>query len=223
MRAMTMRRAILVSLAALASLASLLLTAACKDPPAPSITAPYRDDFERAAVGPDYVATADVYRIVGGQLNVSNAYNHPLWLRRKLPRNAVIELDVKSTSPAGDIKVEAWGDGRSHARHKGAYTSTGYVFIMGAWNNSKSILAKGNEHGADVQARTTPKVEPGRVYHWKIVKNGGRIEWFVDDMTTPFLAMDDPAPYEGPGHEHFGFNDWEADLWFDNLTITPLP
>ena len=31
----------------------------------------------------------------------------------------------------GDIKVELFGDGSSFAHDKGAYTSTGYVFIMG--------------------------------------------------------------------------------------------
>jgi hypothetical protein len=34
--------------------------------------------------------------------------------------------------------------------------------------------------------------------------------------------MDDPNPLEGRGHDHFAFNDWEANLSFDNLRITPL-
>jgi hypothetical protein len=34
--------------------------------------------------------------------------------------------------------------------------------------------------------------------------------------------MNDPEPLEGPGHDHFAFNDWEAELWFDNLHIQPL-
>jgi hypothetical protein len=198
-------------------------SAACQKTPAPAITSAWKDDFERAELGADYAtAKADSYRVSGGQLNAQGAVNHPLWLRRKLPASAVIELDVKSNSASGDIKVEAWGDGVSHAKDRGQYTSTGYVFVMGGWSNSKSILAKGNEHGQELSQRTTPKVEPGKVYHWKIVRNGGQIDWFVDDMQTPFLSLTDPAPLTGDGHAYFGFNDWESDLWFDNLTITPL-
>src|SRR5688500_11521616 len=113
--------------------------AACKETPRPAISAPWKDDFERAAPGGDYHPTApDAYRITGGQLNVSNGYNHPMWLLRPIPRDAVIELDVKSTSAAGDIKVEAWGDGAHHAPStaKVQYTASGYVFIFGGWNNT---------------------------------------------------------------------------------------
>jgi Farnesoic acid 0-methyl transferase len=208
-----------------AVLFTMITLAACKDPPKPPITAAWKDGFERAAVGGDYLPTAaDAYRITGGQLNVSNAYNHPMWLLRKLPRDAVIELDAKSTSAAGDIKVEAWGDGEHHApsNAKVQYTSTGYVFIFGGWGNSKSIIARQSEHGKDVVARQDVKVEPGRVYHWKIVRKGAKIDWFVDDLQTPFLSLDDPQPLEGESHSYFAFSDWESDLWFDNLTIAPL-
>ena len=47
-----------------------------------------------------------------------------------------------------------------------------------------------------------------------------KITWTIDQQ--PFLVLDDPNPLEGPGHEYFGFNNWEADTWFDNLVITPL-
>ncbi len=206
-------------------LASLAVTAAAchkqKDPPA--ISEAWTDTFDRVEIGGDYYATdASAWLIRDGVLYGQNAYNHPLWLRKKLPQHAIIEVDVVSHSPAGDIKFEAWGDGEHHARDRGQYTSSGYVFIMGGWNNSKSLLAKGNEHGRDVVERRQPRVEPGRKYHWKVVRNGKSIEWFVDDMTTPFLKYEDPSPYPLDGHSYFGFNDWEAELGFDNLTITPL-
>ncbi len=199
--------------------------AACKDTPRPPITTAWKDDFERAAVGGDYLPTApDAYRITGGQMNVSNGYNHPLWLLKKMPRDAVIELDVKSTSPSGDIKIEAWGDGEHHApsNEKIQYTSTGYVFIFGGWGNSQSVIARLSEHGSDVAKRTDVKVVPGKMYHWKIVRKGGHIDWFIDDMEKPFLSLDDAQPLQGDGHAYFAFSDWESDLWFDNLAIAPL-
>jgi hypothetical protein len=207
---------------ALPLLVLFLAVVGCRQPDPPPITGPWSDSFDRKEIGPEYYATADVYAIREGNLTVANAYNHPLWLRKKLPRDAAIELDLWSNSPAGDIKVEAWGDGRSYAHDKGAYTSTGYVFVMGGWNNSKNILAKGNEHGSEVVERRLPRVELGRKVHWKIVRKGTRVDWYVDDMTTPFLSLDDPAPLEGKGHDYFAFNDWESELHFDNLTITPL-
>ncbi len=209
-----------------AAFAVLLFACAAKTTPEPpAITDTWKDEFDRAAPGDDWSDTADkgVYEISGGVLNAKGAFNHPLWLRRKIPRDAIIEVDCWSNTPDGDIKVEAWGDGKSHAHDKGQYTSTGYVFIFGGWHNSKDEIAKGNEHDEANQAsRMTPLVELGRHYHWKIVRKGGRFEWFIDDMTTPFLAFDDKTPLEGPGHEYFAINNWQSDLWFDNLTITPI-
>jgi hypothetical protein len=196
-----------------------LALAGCKQPDPPPVGAAWSDNFDRAEIGFDYRATADVYRIKDGALNVSNGYNHPLWLRKKLPQNAVIEVDCWSKSPAGDLKLEIWGDGESYAENRGAYSSTGYDFIFGGWSNSKSEIARGNEHGADVASRTSPKVEIGRKYHWKIVRRGGHIDWYIDDPTTPFLSYDDPHPFTGAGHDYLAFDDWEADVWFDNLSI----
>jgi hypothetical protein len=213
--------------AAFAAAALLVAAAACKrgdeqgaEPP--PITAPWTDDFERPDIGDDWTTSATSYQLVNGALSARGARNRPLWLRRKLPRDAVIELDVWSNTPDGDIKVELYGDGRSYDRDGGRYTSTGYVVVMGGWNNSKSIVARGDEHGRDLVERNQPKVEQGKRYHWKIVRRGGRVEWFVNDMTAPFLALTDPAPLEGPGHEYFAIANWESDSWFDNLRIAPF-
>jgi Farnesoic acid 0-methyl transferase len=212
-----------------AGMAAALVGAAggCKSKPEstpepPAITADWSDDFERPDLGNDWHATSDSYQLVNGALSARGAKNRPLWLRRKLPRDVVIELDVWSNTPDGDIKVELFGDGRSFDRDAGRYTSSGYVVVMGGWNNSKSIVARGDEHGKDVVERAQPKVDPGRRYHWKIVRRGGRVEWFVNDMTAPFLALTDPTPLDGQGHAYFAINNWQSDSWFDNLRIAPF-
>src|SRR5579883_721913 len=88
-------------LAALLPLA-LLLTACPKNPSEPAAPAgPYQENFDRAELGPEWLATASSYRLVDGTLRLEKAYNHPIWLLRKLPRDVVIELDVVSYSPAG--------------------------------------------------------------------------------------------------------------------------
>jgi hypothetical protein len=193
--------------------AAILLLQACS----PGEIKDFSDTFDRASLGADWLDTGDRYRIVGGEIVVSRAYNHPLWLRPRLPRDAEITFDVRSQSPDGDIKVEAWGDGESAATDRGAYTATGYVFIFGGWKNRLTVLARMDEHGADRKARGDLKVVPGRKYSFRIVRKERRLSWWID--AQPVFELDDPSPLEGPGHEHFGLNDWEAQLHFDNLRV----
>jgi len=176
------------------------------------------DDFQRAELGDAWKNTGANYRIAGGELVIDHAYNHPLWLTRALPRDAVIELDCWSNDPAGDLKLEAWGDGKSFAT-QASYTATSYVFIFGGWHNTISAIARMNEHGADRKTRTDLHVERGKHYHFRIARKGGHLDWQIDGQ--PFLSFDDPAPLDGPDHAYLGFNDWEAELHFDNLKITP--
>ncbi|MCX5742990.1 MAG: hypothetical protein NT062_10890 [Proteobacteria bacterium] len=205
----------------------LVLIAGCKVSDPPPISTVWTDDFQRSSLGPTLYPSGDGYRVVDGVLSAKGAHNHPLWLRAKLPRNVRIELDCWSTEARGDLKVEVFGDGRSFDPDGNRYTATGYEVIFGGWYNSKSIIARLDEHGTDMAARTAPKVIPNQHYHWKIERTGKTIRWWVTPAGTPpvvepFLTYDDPQPLEGPGHEYFAINNWETDTWFDNLVITPL-
>jgi hypothetical protein len=202
-----------------------VLATACKVKDPPPIRDEWTDDFERDGVGENYFATGDGYRVANGALNAKGAHNHPLWLRAKIPRDIRIDLTVWSTEPRGDIKIEVFGDGRSYDPDAGAYLATGYEVIFGGWHNSKSIIARMDEHGkvgTDVVQRVEPKVVPNQKYKWRIERKANQLTWFVDDMTNPFLQLVDPRPLEGIGHEYLGFNNWETDTWFDNLVISPL-
>ncbi len=179
----------------------------------------FTDDFEREGLGDVWHNTGGRYQIRDGWLNVRGARNRPLWLRRRLPRDVRIEFDVRSESPEGDIKVEVFGDGSSRATSE-SYTATSYVVIFGGWSNSINAIARMNEHGDDRVVGPRRPVEPGRVYHMRIERQGSRITAWADDVEL--AHMDDPEPLYGRGHDHFAFNDWDADLWFDNLRIEPL-
>jgi hypothetical protein len=179
---------------------------------------PSSDDFQRAAIGDAWYATGGNWRIVDGELVIDHAYNHPLWLKKPIPEDAVIELDCWSNADDGDLKVEAWGDGKSFATTT-SYTATSYVFIFGGWHNQLSGIARENEHGADRRMRAGWHVDKGKRYHWRISRKGGHIDWLVDGK--PLMSYDDPHPLHGRDHMYFGFNDWEAELHFDNLKITP--
>ncbi len=180
----------------------------------------FEDHFDSAALKDHWLDTSGgKYSIVDGELRAHGAHNKPLWLKTKLPRNARIEISARSLSPAVDIKMEAFGDGVSFAR-QASYTSTSYVFILGGWNNSRSIIARMDEHGSDRKSREKPAGVRGRKYSFEIIRKGNLLSWLVDG--EPFLEIDDPEPLEGPGHDHFAINNWETDVRFDDLVIYEL-
>lgn len=185
----------------------------------PGIGAGFFDDFEREQLGKEYGRTGGDWRIERGQLHVRGAKNHPLWVLRKLPADVRVELDARSETPDGDIKVEIFGDGASHATGD-RYEATSYVVIFGGWNNSLDVLARMDEHGADRITQKSRKVEVGRTYHFRIERIDGTLTVWVDDELL--LRMEDSEPLRGRGHDHFAFNNWQSDVWFDNLRITPL-
>jgi hypothetical protein len=176
----------------------------------------YEDHFDRTALGPDYFTTGMQWRIAHGELWAPEAKNNPLWLQMQLPRDVAIEFDARSETASGDrsgdIKFEIFGDGRNHA--------SGYICIFGGWGNSISVIARLDEHGADRRERRDRKVQIGHTYHMRVERRGRDLRWYVDGLL--FLSFDDPDPLAGPDHDRFGFSGWAADLYFDNLKITPL-
>jgi hypothetical protein len=191
---------------------------------------PFRDSFERADLGSHWRVTSSVWRIQGGQLCGRGAKNHPAWLAHELPTNARIEFDAVSKDPEGDIKVEVWGDGKSFAKATSYTDASSYIVIFGGWKNTYHVLARIDEHapgrpevridpsGAD--HRASP-VRAGQTYHFKIERSDGKtVRWLVDDIEI--ISFSDPQPLKGPGHDHFGFNDWDVPVCFDNLVVVPL-
>lgn len=177
----------------------------------------YEDRFERIGIGPDWWSVGGGWAIRDGALWGSGTRNDPLWLRMRLPRDVAVEFTARSEtatgSRPGDIKLEIFGNGREHA--------SGYVLVFGGWGNTTSVIARLDEHGADRVERTDRKVEIGRTYRMRVERRGSTLRWLVDG--EEFLVLDDPAPLEGPGHDRFGFCSWDADLFFDDLRIEPLP
>lgn len=198
---------------------SLTLSWSCLPRGDPALGDTFQDDFNRPDLGAAWRGTGGNYSIVDGKLKVQGARNKPLWLRRTLPRDVRVEFDVRSESPEGDIKVELYGDGVSKAT-EASYTATGYVVIFGGWNNSKNVIARLDEHGSDRAEGKRMPVERGRTYHMKIERKGDTITAWADNQELARLK--DPKPLWGSGHEYFGFNNWQAELWFDNIRITPF-
>lgn len=186
----------------------------------------------RSLLGPDWISTSKTgaWRVENGRLCGEGARNKGVWLNRTLPVNARIEFDAYAMSDEGDLKAEVWGDGRSYATSTSYTNATSYLAILGGWKNSIHALARLNEHGTDRKeirvdktsddARERPVVR-GQLYQFKIERTDGKtVRWSVNGVD--YLSFADPAPLAGQGHDHFGFNEWEAKVCFDNVKVTPL-
>ena len=200
-------------------LTACLAVAACVPRGDPAIDGVLEDDFNRTELGPLWRNTGGAYQIVDGQLKIRGARNKPLWLRRTLPRDVRVEFDARSESPNGDIKCELYGDGVSKATDV-SYTATSYVILFGAWFNQMNVIARMDEHADDRAVGIRKKVEQGHTYRMKIERKGDTITYWADG--TQIAQMKDKNPLWGAGHDHFAFNNWQVELWFDNLKVTPL-
>lgn len=199
--------------------------------PDPPLGTEFSDDFERTTVGPQWRVMSGRWHIDAGKLCVSGARNKPAWLKRRLPTNAVVEFDATSASPDGDIKAEFWGDGRSSATSVSYNNATSYLTIWGGWKNRYHVLARIDEHAKSrrelmVDATSSDfnrkPVEPNRTYRFRVERRDGKtVQWSVDGQ--PILTYPDAEPLVGAGHEHFGFNNWEVPVCFDNLSVKALP
>jgi hypothetical protein len=186
---------------------------------------------QNGGLGPDWhQAGTNIWHVENGRLCGQGAHNHGVWLRRTLPVNARIEFDAVSDSADGDIKAEFWGDGQSAATSLSYTNATSYLTVLGGWKNTFHVLARMNEHGTD---RKEIKIDPtsddprekpvtrGQSYHFKIERTDSKIvHWLVDGIE--YLSYPDSQPLAGVGHDHFGFNDWEVKVCFDNVKVTPL-
>jgi hypothetical protein len=202
-------------------------------PPAaahPLLTAAWEDAFDRAELGPDWVVLGPAWKITNGRLCARGARNKGAWLAKRLPVNARIEFDAYAESPEGDLKIELWGDGQSGATGASYTNATSYLAILGGWKNSKHVLARLNEHGEDrLEIDVDPHsddermraVAAGQAYHFKVERTDGKTVQ-VSVNGTLYFELGDREPLAGAGHEHFGFNDWDAPVCFDNLKVTPL-
>lgn len=210
---------------------------ACASKPVAKV--PYEQSFDRP-LGAEWQSSDPRWQVVDGRLFNDGAHNVPLWLSASLPDDVAVEMDAESKSRAVDIKFEIFGDGVHH--------QSGYVVILAGWNNSKSIIARLDEHGPERTAAETARlaedVQKGalaaahkhgdrreivarksqmqshKVYGLRFVRRGGWLRFYVDDALH--LELFDPAPLAGKGHDRFAFSNWASLVYFDNLRITPL-
>ena len=185
----------------------------------------FQDAFDRAELGERWRAATPEWRIEGGWVHSEHPKNKGLWLLNELPANTRVEFDVRSEPLAsgkpfpGDTKCEIFA---TEPHHQG-----GYILINGGWHNRLDVIARLDEHGKDRKSRTSQVVEPSRIYHWAVVRlaepkagetaGPGTVWWFRDGKL--FMTYEDAAPVAG---KYFGFNNWETNVFYDNLKVFKL-
>ena len=168
----------------------------------------FSDDFERPELGADWLARSGRWKIRDGRLNISNDRNEGAWLNQPLPDRVRVEFDAIANSDEGDLKFEIFATEQRH--------QTGYIVILGGWRNSVSIIARLNEHGED-RLEADARAVRGTVHRIAAVRTDNSLRWYVDGNLV--LKFDDEEPIRG---SYFAFNDWAADVSFDNLRIYKL-
>lgn len=199
------------------ALALLCGLAACKSRPPPTAALPFSDDFERSAVGEQWFPSGGDWKLREGSVYTTFSNNMPLFLNVDLPDEVVVEVDVFSETDDVDAKIELMTDGRTH--------QSGYVFILGGWTNTISVIARLDEHGTDRVEKKPTAVRGKRWYRWRVEKraaqrdgaSGHLLTWLIDG--EPYMEFFDRAPLHGPGHRRLGFGNWQNRLRFDNLKI----
>lgn len=178
-----------------------------------AITKPFTDSFDRAELGERYAKSGvSTWTIKDGALHSKGDHNVPLWLDVPLPRNVKVEFTAWSLSPQVDTKIEIFGDGKNH--------ESGYIVILGGWNNRITTIARLDEH-EQKRPELRKRWEQGRKYRWTVQRTDGKtLELFIDG--EPVLKYVDEAPLFGPKHNKLGFSNWESDVYYDDLVITPL-
>lgn len=174
---------------------------------------PWKDDFGRAELGAHYRKTGGTWTVEDGALHSTGDHNIPLWLDVPLSKNVRVEFTAWSASPQVDTKIEIFGDGLRH--------ESGYIVILGGWNNQITTIARLDEHEKTrVEKRT--RWEKGRKYRWTVQRTNGKdLELLIDGQ--PVVTYRDAQPLYGPKNNKLAFTNWESEVYYDDLVITPLP
>ena len=165
----------------------------------------FQDDFDRAALGPDWVL-AGRGEIVDGRLKFGLDNSHLALVNRHFSPDVRIEFDAQPApeKPPCDLSV-GLGAGVTAGKPE-----NGYLLAFGGNFNSMNQIQGGREMKW-VNAWYGPqKIQPGKVHHVCGMKEGKTLTLEVDGQVL--LTTTDEDPLGGPGYDMAGLVTWNGML-----------
>ena len=167
--------------------ASALAVAGCKIEKLPP-AGPSSDDFERAAARRRLDRRpAATGASADGELVIDHAYNHPLWLKKPIPRRrrhrARLLVQRRRRRPQGrglGRRPELRRDDVLH-RHQLRL----HLRRLAQPDLGDRAHERARQRSQDRAA--TCASSKGKKYHWRIARKGGHIDWQIDGK--PFLTL----------------------------------
>ncbi len=162
--------------------------------------------FCENTVSYSFVRAACDWRTAGGEWQVMNRWRcdprwsffggeslggvAAIWNKIRFGGDMAFEFTAAIRHPGGkyepfarDINAVICGDGSSLA--------SGYGFLCGGWDNTKTAITRNGKVVAECGYKITGDIHR-RWFCFKVVKQGGNLKYYVDDKLV--LAYDDPEP-----------------------------
>ena len=168
------------------------------------------DVFCRETVSYSFVRAAADWRTAGGEWLVTNRWRcDPRWsFFGGESKTGVSAIWHKSTWQ-GDLNVEFAAGIRHQARRRGtsyehasdmnlvicgdgSSLASGYGFVFGGWNNTKTAITRNGRVVAEAGEITIPSKIHRRWFYFKATKRGGLIRYYIDHKLV--LEYSDPRP-----------------------------
>ena len=152
----------------------------------------FQDEFEREALGDDWVVTDGDFRITGGHVTGRGS---GLFLTRPLPGDQRVEFEAWVEDDQTPCDLDAMLGVSRLAKWR---LGDGYLFQFGGWGNTVNALFKQKTRLASAPE---PSIRPG-VHHKLLCERSGRsLRWVIDGQTVAEL-QDAFTPLAG---EYVGF------------------
>ncbi len=164
---------------------------------------------------------------IGSDNSLSSYQHHVL-----LPTELVIDLDYQITGvpeyQAFYVGFHLWGSNTDPSAPPAAGPLDELNGYYIAWVNYGGLtgevlqlLRRTDPAFVSVLDEIAQPIDTINVHHLRITDCGcGRLDIFIDDMTTPILSVDDTANYIGRNFTYLGvYAEGSASGWFDNVLV----